>query len=163
SRRGGGSRRREEGQRQRLYVRRNPIQLSQAIGQRLFVARREQRRGQDQIGDAIAEPLEGGLRRVAEHELGAQPPAHHRGQVVDLPPVGFDRQDQRHGFHTRNINTVRTVAASTKITSVVCIDVSYLTRENASDVISRIRSLASIMAADDWVRPTRVITCSRTR
>ena len=95
------------------------VERAQPIGQFGFIPGREQRRRQHQVGHTIAERGERALRGIAEHEFGAKAAAHHRGQVVRLPPVWFNRKYQRHPY-VRSMKIVSTVPASTTSISGRC-------------------------------------------
>ena len=53
---------------------------------------------EDQVGDAVADRLEGALGGVRQDQLGALHVADDAYQVGDLAAVGFDGEDQRHRF-----------------------------------------------------------------
>ena len=63
--------------------------------QRRIVLRRQKRGNQDQIGDVVANRLEGALGGIRENQLGALYVSDDADQMGDLASVGFDGENQR--------------------------------------------------------------------
>ncbi len=64
--------------------------------QRRIVLRREQRGDEHQIGDTIADRVEGLLGRAHQNQLGAHTFADDGRQMGRLAAVWFDRKNERH-------------------------------------------------------------------
>ncbi len=72
-------------------------QLPQAFGERRFVLQPEERRGQHDVRNALAERGQRRGRRRSGDELRFQVRAHERAQLMRLVLVRLDGKDQRHG------------------------------------------------------------------
>src|SRR5262249_32641114 len=86
----------EHRRRQRLHVCRRAVQGAEPLAKGGFILRREQRRGEDQVGHALPERGKRALGGVAEPEFRVETAAHHGGQLAGLSLVRFDRENERH-------------------------------------------------------------------
>jgi hypothetical protein len=69
---------------------------SKRRGQRRIVLGRQQRRHEDQIGNAVADGREGELGRFRQNELRPHALSDDMRQVRRLAAIGFDDKNQRH-------------------------------------------------------------------
>ena len=69
---------------------------AQGSRQGRIVLRRQKRGNQDEIGDVVANRLEGALGGIGQNQLGALYVSDDADQMGDLASVGFDGENQRH-------------------------------------------------------------------
>ncbi len=94
------------------------VECAETSGERRFVFRRQQRGGQDQIRDAVAQGAECALGRRFEHELRIEAASRNGLQLARLMAIGFDGEDERH--YIRTMKSVSMAAAIAKISIGAC-------------------------------------------
>ena len=72
------------------------VEMAQLIRELLLVARREQRRDEDDVGHTLGDRGDGAVLGIGEHEVRAHPVAHDLPENRRLFRVGLERQDERH-------------------------------------------------------------------
>ena len=71
-------------------------ELPQVLVQDAIVKRREQWRGQDQVGDALLQGVQAFAGRRGLDELHLEAFAHEERKLFRLTPVAIDRKDKGH-------------------------------------------------------------------
>jgi hypothetical protein len=72
------------------------IQLAQPIGERRFVLRRQQQRGEHEIGHSSTERLERAFSRLGDDDLDLQLTAGERSQLRRLAAIRLNGKEDRH-------------------------------------------------------------------
>ena len=70
-----------------------PVERAEMRDQLVFVARRQQRRHQDDVGDLLVDRGDGRIARLDQQQVGAHELAHDAREDGALTNVGLDCED----------------------------------------------------------------------